>query len=96
MNINSEDLKMIRKFQDIMSRGYYVDGTQLTEVYNRVLDKRVSPTNCSSCLRARTQELITAADNFERLSEKLSEPQAEQEPTPVKEEENKPVKSKKK
>ena len=89
MNWNNEDVKLVEKFIDIRNRGYYVSGEQLTEVYNRVLNKRVSVTQCGSCLRQRVNELEQALERFKRLS-------AEQEPTPVKEEENKSVKSKKK
>ena len=85
----SEDVQLVEKFIDIRNRGYYVSGEQLTEVYNRVLNKRVSVTQCGSCLRQRVNELEQALERFKKLS-------AEQEPTPVKVEENKPVKSKKK
>ena len=46
MNWNKEDIELVEKFIQIRNKGYYADGTQLTEVYNRVLDKRVNPTNC--------------------------------------------------
>jgi hypothetical protein len=89
MNWTNEDVKMVEKFIEIRNKGYYADGGQLTEVYNRVLDKRATPTNCGSCIRQRINELEQALERFKRLS-------AEQEPTPVKVEENKPVKTKKK
>ena len=89
MNWNNEDVKLVEKFIEIRNKGYYADGGQLTEVYNRVLDKRATPTNCGSCIRQRINELEQALERFKKLS-------AEQESTPVKEEENKPVKSKKK
>lgn len=89
MNWNNEDVKLVEKFIEIRNKGYYADGGQLTEVYNRVLDKRATPTNCGSCIRQRINELEQALERFKRLS-------AEQEPTPTKVEENKPVKTKKK
>lgn len=82
MNWNSEDVKLVEKFIEIRNKGYYADGGQLTEVYNRVLDKRATPTNCGSCIRQRINELEQALDKFKQLS-------AEQE-------ENKKPKSKKK
>lgn len=91
-NWTKEDVALVEKFIDIKNRGYYCDGKQLTDVYNRVLNKRVNPTNCSACLRQRTQELENALNAFKRLSE-ASKPQ---EQTVVKEEENKAVKTKKK
>lgn len=63
---NNEDVKLVEKFIDIRNRGYYADGTQLTEVYNRVLEKRVNPTNCGSCIRQRINELEEALNRFKR------------------------------
>lgn len=83
---------MVEKFIEIKRKGFYVDGVQLTEVYNRVLNKRVNPTNCGSCLRQRTNELEDALNRFKRLSE-ATKPE---EPATVPEEENKAVKTKKK
>lgn len=91
MKWNNEDIKLVEKFIEIKNKGYYVDGKQLTEVYNRVLEKNANVTNCGSCLRQRTQELENALNQFKRLSE-ASKPQ---EQTVVKEEENKVVKTKK-
>ena len=61
-----EDVKLVEKFIDIRNRGYYADGTQLTEVYNRVLGKRVNPTNCGSCIRQRINELEEALNRFKK------------------------------
>lgn len=92
MNWTDEDVKLVEKFIDIRNRGYYADGTQLTEVYNRVLDKRVNPTNCGSCIRARINELEEALNRFKRSLEL----EKKEEPVPVKEEENNKPKTKKK
>lgn len=92
MKWNNDDIKLVEKFIEIKNKGYYVDGKQLTEVYNRVLEKNANVTNCGSCLRQRTQELENALNAFKRLSE-ASKPQ---EQTVVKEEENKAIKTKKK
>lgn len=82
---NKEDIEKVEKFIDIRNRGYYCDGAQLTEVYNRVLEKHVNVTNCGSCLRQRVNELAEALERFKKLSE-ASKPD---EGTVVKEEENK-------
>ena len=92
MNWTDEDVKLVEKFIDIRNRGYYASGEQLTEVYNRVLNKRVNPTNCGACIRTRINELEEALNRFKRSLEL----EKKEEPVPVKEEENKPVKSKKK
>ena len=61
-----EDVKLVEKFIEIRNKGYYVSGEQLTEVYNRVLNKRVNVTSCGSCLRQRVNELADALDRVKR------------------------------
>lgn len=101
MNWNKEDIELVEKFIQIRNKGYYADGTQLTEVYNRVLDKRVNPTNCGSCIRQRINELEEALNRFRNVSslhsnplgvsKRLSEAQAKQEVDNVPQEENNAV-----
>ena len=69
MKWNNEDVVLVEKFIDIKNRGYYCDGGQLTEVYNRVLEKSAPPTNCGSCMRARISELETALNQFKKTLE---------------------------
>lgn len=88
MKWTSDDVKQVEKFIEIKRKGYYVDGKQLTEVYNRVLEKNVNVTNCGSCLRQRTNELEEALNRFKKLSESVSEAKVDD----TKAEENKAVK----
>ena len=73
MNWSNEDIKLVEKFIEIRNKGFYCDGGQLTEVYNRVLNKRVASTSCGSCIRARINELEGALNTFKRLSEASKE-----------------------
>ena len=91
MKWTSDDIKMVEKFIEIKNRGLYCDGGQLTEVYNRVLDRKVNPTNCGSCIRQRINELEAALNKFKMLSEELKEEDVDNVP----QEENKAVRSKK-
>ena len=90
-----EDIELAEKFIDIRRRGYYADSKQLTDLYNRVLHKHVTPTNCSSCLSQRTRELEDALNHFKSVSS-LSDESKQDEPTTIKEDENKAVRNKKK
>lgn len=87
-----EDVKLVEKFIDIKNRGYYADGTQLTEIYNRVLEKRVNPTNCGSCIRQRINELEEALNRFKRQIALEEEQKKVEEPV---KEDNKKSKTKK-
>jgi len=74
MKWSDEDIKLVEKFIEIRNHGYYCDGAQLTNVYNRVLEKSVPTTNCGSCLRARVTELENALNKFKRSLEVVSNP----------------------
>lgn len=91
MKWTSDDVRMVEKFIEIKNKGLYCDGGQLTEVYNRVLDRKVNPTNCGSCIRQRINELEAALNKFKTLSEGLKE----QEVDNVPQEENKEPRGKK-
>lgn len=71
--ISKEDAILISKFDEIRQKGYYVDSKQLADVYNRVLNKNVAPTNCSACCRGRVQELVDALKRQEREEQKKSQ-----------------------
>lgn len=71
MNFTERDKELVRKFINIKKRGLYVDSMQLTEAYNRILDKNVRNTTCGSCMRARIAELETALNKWEADEAKL-------------------------
>ena len=64
MNWNSDDIELIEKFIGIKNRGYYASGVEVTEVYNRVFDRNLQPTNCGSCIRQRINEMEVALKKF--------------------------------
>lgn len=100
MKFTKEDIELIEKFIDIKNRGYYADGKQVTDVYNRVLEKNLNVTNCGSCLRGRIQELEVALNHFKSLFEKVkveevadNTPEENNEPTEQKRRVGRPKKS---
>lgn len=99
-NITNEDLQMIDKLNEIMQKGYYADGRQVTDLYNRVINPATPlvSTNCSACIRRRISDLVNFKNKMERKLElenkavsEASETLKQEEPTTVKAEENKPV-----
>lgn len=72
-NWNSEDILMMKKFIEIVKRGSRISGTEITQLYNRVLNKNVNPTNCSSCISQRYKELKQSYDAFETLLKEQEE-----------------------
>ena len=87
MKWTDEDVKLVEKFIEIRNKGFYVDGGQLTSVYNRVLEKNVNSTNCGSCIRQRINELEVALNHFKKLSETTKQDEVDNTP----QEENKAV-----
>lgn len=71
--ISEEDRLKIRKFEEIKNKGMYASGVEVTEVYNRVLNKRLPSTNCGSCIRQRVQEMVTALNKEEEQERKAEE-----------------------
>lgn len=77
MKWSNEDIELVEKFIDIKNKGYYVSGEQLTQVYNRVLEKNANVTNCGSCLRQRVNELEAALKQFKKKIELENKSQEE-------------------
>lgn len=71
--ISEEDREKIRKFEEIKNKGMYASGVEVTEVYNRVLNKRLPSTNCGSCIRQRVQEMVNALNREEEQERKAEE-----------------------
>lgn len=69
MKWSNEDVELVEKLIKIRNKGLYADGRQVTEVYNRVLEKTLPPTNCGSCIRHRISELEGALNNFKKQME---------------------------
>lgn len=97
MKWTDEDIKFVEKAIELKNKGYYIDSMQLTEHYNRILNKRVNTTSCGSCLRQRISELEGALNHY-KANEAISSPSdsvsdTEVDSTPQKE--NKSIRKKK-
>ena len=97
MTISNEDIEKIKKFIDIRKRGHYCNGGELTEVYNRVLNANLRPTNCSSCIISRLKQLEDALKRYEKEQEALKKEEPNDSPRDenktIVEAENKPKKT---
>lgn len=65
----NEDIEKVEKYIELKNKGYYCDGTQLTNDYNRILEKHVNPTSCGSCIRQRITELEGALNHYKKQQE---------------------------
>jgi len=82
INWTDEDIKTVERFIEIKNKGYYADGKQLTDYYNRLLGKHVNVTQCGSCLRQRVGELEGALNHARELERLAAEKKAAEEPKP--------------
>lgn len=77
---DSEDIIMFQKMMDIVKRGKYISGTDVTKLHNKIYNKNLRPTNCATCIKGRYQDILRAYNAF--LDDlKASTTQVEQEPT---------------
>lgn len=66
MNWNSENFLAFQKMQELANKKYRLNGVEVTNLYNSVLNKKVTPTNCSSCINQRYIELKKSYTNFQK------------------------------
>lgn len=96
MQISSEDLERIKKYEQALNRGFIVQGAEVTATYNRVFETYLAPTSCSSCVRQRVSKLVDAMKQFEAEMAKIEEEKKVEEKSQEEPQEEKPKKSRKK
>ncbi len=64
--ISEEDRQLIISFKQILDRGHYANGRQVTECYNRVFNKNLSSTNCSTCIKKRISQMYNQLQKEEK------------------------------
>jgi hypothetical protein len=84
INWTDDDIKTVERFIEIKNKGYYADGRQVTDFYNRLLGKHVNPTNCGSCIRQRVGELENALNHARELERQAAEKKVAEEPKKTK------------
>ena len=99
--MTSEQIEAIKDYEMKMNHGYTVRGSEVTALYNAVLNKNVASTNCGSCLRRRVQEMVAAMHKYldelaKQEEQKVEEFTAVVEPEPQPEPKPKKVKKSKK
>lgn len=62
--LNSEQVAQIKKIKNALKRGYYVNSSDITPLYNEIFNKNLKNTNCSTCLKNRSRELVQVYDKF--------------------------------
>lgn len=63
--IHPDDISHIKHLVERKNKGMMVNSQEVTDLYNKVLEKSVSNTTCSSCVRRRIQELQDHLEKYE-------------------------------
>lgn len=53
MKISEPDKFLIKRLIDVRNKGYYANGKECTDLYNKIFDAHLAPTSCGSCIRTR-------------------------------------------
>jgi hypothetical protein len=64
-NWNEQDLALFERMRAAVKKGYYLHGKEVTDLYNRVLNKNLAATSCASCIRQRYNELRKYYDIYQ-------------------------------
>lgn len=64
--ISKEDRELIRELYDKYNKGQRIKSEVLTDLYNRVLERKENNTTCGSCLRQRLFQLVNVLDKVSK------------------------------
>lgn len=90
--ISAEDITLLEDFINRKNKGLMVDGKKVAELYNRIMEKPITPSSCSACVRGQIQRMENKWRSIQRAIEKAKEAEVKEE-APVEEtpkEEDKP------
>jgi len=73
VNLDKETVERIKAFKEIMDRGRFANGKQVTDTYNLVFGTRLPSTNCASCIRKRIDTMYNQVKKLEQHAEKQQE-----------------------
>lgn len=69
-NWSENDIKLYKKLEGIIKRGYYISGNELADLHNRVFGTNLKGTGCASCNRMRFQDL---KKSYEKIMKEMEE-----------------------
>ena len=88
--ITEEEREKIRRYAEAKNKAFRINANEVTDLYNKILNKTARYTNCGSCIRARVCDLerwlnqYEADEKKELESKKITEEEVKEEPKPKK------------
>ena len=92
--ITEEERQKIRKFAEAKNKAFRISANEVTDLYNKILNKTARYTNCGSCIRARVCDLERWLNQYE-IDEKKQLEKSQQKVEEVKQEVKEETKPKK-
>lgn len=87
--ISAEDIVLLEDLINRKNKGLMVNGKEVAQLYNRIMDKPTTPSSCSGCIRGQIQRMEDKWRRIQRMIEKSKQEETPVEETP-KEVEDKP------
>lgn len=69
-NWSENDIKLYKKLEGIIKRGYYISGNELADLHNKVFGTNLKGTGCTSCNKMRFQDL---KKSYEKIMKEMEE-----------------------
>ena len=83
--ITEEEREKIRRYAEAKNKAFRINANEVTDLYNKILNKTARYTNCGSCIRARVCDLERWLNQYE-IDEKKELEKSQQKVEEVKEE----------
>ena len=83
--ITEEEREKIRRYAEAKNKAFRINANEVTDLYNKILNKTARYTNCGSCIRARVCDLERYLRQYE-IDEKKELEKSQQKVEEVKEE----------
>ena len=61
---DSGDMLVVEKMTEILKRGRYLSGGDVTKLHNKLFKRNLRTTNCATCIKHRYDDIKRAYDQF--------------------------------
>ena len=71
--ITQDDIKLAERMHDARQKGLYFETKAVTNLYNKLYNTNLNPTNCGSCIRKRIDGIWKKIQELKELTEPKEE-----------------------
>lgn len=66
--LSEETIKKIEAYREILNKGKFCNGAEVTATYNEVFGAHLNSTNCAKCIRDRVMQMVRELDKIRQKS----------------------------